>query len=268
MKRRTATPVVLMIGLLMGCGHTDSDPPAVQDTGGGQDSNAALDYDFTDDCLLVPNANQIDTDSYVPSPVTGRAITTPARAQPAGTTWSTVTTCAMARQVVRRIVQGAHRRERSWSILPSVWRFGGPAITSKPKKSIEQLSAFRERVQFSLNEAKDAMVWRSGVATRTLQKLSEMVSTDFGNDARVGLAGRDVVGGIVVGVMHDLSALQRAVRPKRSEPPAKPSTRAFATTRSAVPCASTAGIGKPLTTSTSAPRLGWISTPWPEPDIR
>ncbi|MFT5431397.1 MAG: hypothetical protein ACI9OJ_002092, partial [Myxococcota bacterium] len=47
-----------------------------------------------------------------------------------------------------------------------------------------------------------------GVVRSALQKLGEMVANDLGNDARVGLAGCEVVGGIVVRVVHDPSALQ------------------------------------------------------------
>jgi hypothetical protein len=77
--------------------------------------------------------------------------------------------------------------------------------TLKAKKSTGEVAALRQRPQFSLNEGRDGLAIR--VVRGALQKLSEMVTNDFGNDARVRVAGRDVVGGIVVGVVHDPSAL-------------------------------------------------------------
>jgi hypothetical protein len=79
-------------------------------------------------------------------------------------------------------------------------------VASKAQKTSDELAALRQRFQCSLNEGRDGL--SMGVVTGALQKLSERVANEFGNDARVGVAGRDVVGGIVVEVVHDPSALQ------------------------------------------------------------
>ncbi|MFT5432880.1 MAG: hypothetical protein ACI9OJ_003584 [Myxococcota bacterium] len=81
---------------------------------------------------------------------------------------------------------------------------------SKAKKSSGEIAALGERLEFSLDEGRDGLA--IGVTAHAFQELSEMAANDVGNNARVGVAGRDIVRGIGVGIVHDPRPMQRLGR--------------------------------------------------------